>query len=90
MPSQYIGERRSESIYRLIGVVYLVTLWPFVSIVGMLGGLVVILLDVIMGLLFNRTAGGRLRDVGKLLFNWPLDQLTWVVVNKPRDFRWLP
>lgn len=90
MPSQYIGTRRSESIYRLIGVVYLVTLWPLVALVGLLGGLVALLLDVIMGLLFDKGASGRLTEVGELLFNWPLDQLTWVVINEPSDFRWLP
>lgn len=90
MPSDYIGRQRSQSVYRLIGLVYIVTIWPIVATVGAIGGLVALLLDVLMGLLFDGDADGMLSDFGTRLFWWPVDQLTWVFVGKPDSFQWLP
>lgn len=90
MPSEYIGRKRSQSLYRLIGLVYIVTIWPIVATVGMAGGLVALLLDVLMGLLFDSDADGMLSRLGERLLYWPLNQLTWVFVHDPDSFQWLP
>lgn len=90
MPAAALGSERSSAIYRLVGVVYLVTIHPFVLIIGVVGGIVALVLDLVWGLLFDDGADGTLSDWGERLFYWPLNQLTWVIVGDPDSFQWLP
>lgn len=82
MVSKYIGGQRSTAVWQLLGLVYLVTLYPIVLGIGLVGGLISMLAHVIYGLLFNSTVSrgdSALTDWSMRLFLWPIDQLKWII-----------
>lgn len=92
MPSEYLGSQRSTALYQLLGLVYAVTIYPFVLAIGLIGGLVGMVVDVVMGLLFNRgldRGDSTITDWAMRLFMWPIDQLKWIVTGSG-SFPFLP
>lgn len=90
MPSDAIGTERSNAVYRIIGLVYVATIYPFVAGIGFIGGFVAMIIDVVMRLLTDDGYDGTIWDWGERLFMWPLNQLTYIVLNDPDSFQWTP
>lgn len=94
MPAESIGRERSRAGYRLLGLVYLVTLYPFVLAIGLLGGLIFMIGDLVVGLFKNEglsaSSGRGFAGIAARLYRWPLDQLGYVLVGEPETFRFLP
>lgn len=88
--SDTVGSERTTAIYRIVGVVYLMTIYPFVAGIGGIGGMVAMVLDVVMQLLTDSRYDGTLYEWGERLFMWPLNQLLYIVLNDPDSFQWLP
>lgn len=93
MPGDTIGQQRSTGIYQLIGLVFLVTIYPFVALIGLIGGLVYMVVDVLLKLIFDsgassNTAAG-VPSFGQRLFMWPIDQIKWIATGDG-SFPWLP
>jgi len=82
MLSDTIGMNRSKAIYQLLGLVYLVTIFPFVLAIGVIGGLVWMVTDVLKGVLFNSRAANQtaagVPAFGARLFEWPIMQFKWI------------
>lgn len=90
MPSNYIGSNRSTALMQLVGIIYLLTIFPIVLTIGIVGGAVYMLLDVIMKLLVDKPGGsGSISSFGMRLFMWPLDQLKWIATGDGK-FPFLP
>lgn len=89
-----LGTQRSRSIYQLIGLLYLFTIWPFVLAVGVIGGAVFYLSNVVIGVIWNRDVSSGsvfgLAGIGARLWDWPFDQLGYIVREQPATFRFLP
>lgn len=80
--SKYLGQNRSKGIWQLVGLVYLVTIWPVVLAIGVIGGLVWMIIDVLKKVILNsgaanQTAAG-IPAFGARLFEWPIKQFKWV------------
>lgn len=94
MPAETLGRERSRAVYRLLGLVYLFTLFPIVLTIGLVGGIVFMIGDVVVGLISNdglsATSGMGLAGFAARLYRWPLDQLGYILVGNPSTFRFLP
>jgi len=93
MPGDALGTERSTGVYQLIGLVYLFTIYPFVALIGVIGGAVYMIVDVLLKLIFDsgassNTAAG-VPSFGQRLFMWPLDQVIWIITGDG-SFPWLP
>jgi len=82
---------RTTAIGQLIGLVYLVTIYPVVLTIGAVGGLVFMVIDVLKKLIQNEPAmgGNVVTGWGMRLWMWPVDQVVWIV-NGEGDFPILP
>lgn len=84
MPSNYIGDSRSEGLTRLlfVGVNIVTAGLPILIILGLgiLGGLVFGLLDIAMAVLMDSGASssGTIGSTARRLWAWPVSVLGWV------------
>lgn len=99
MPSEAIGQERSQAIYRLIAALLAFTIAaPVLAIlflVAAVAGLIILFADVIMGLIRDETwSGGMARQWAERLFAWPFDMIWWIksgeTTSRERGFPWLP
>lgn len=96
MPDKYlgtsIGRQRSQAVYRILGLIYLFTLWPIVSIIGMIAGVIFAVIDILWQLATNSSGFGMMGIGGfaSRLFRWPLDQLGYILIGQPATFRFVP
>lgn len=75
---------RSTATFQLLGLVYLVTIYPFVALVGLAGGLLFMVTDVTLKLIRGQGASANSSAETKWamrLFNWPIDQLRWIATG---------
>jgi len=88
-----LGKYRMDAIWRVLGLVYFVTIGAVVLTIGLIAGLVWMVADVVTQLLLNRQGLPQPNNpVGAFLgrlYNWPLDQLNYVVLGEG-SFPFLP
>lgn len=88
---------RLDALFRLLLlVVWVPFIWPFVTIIGLIGGVVFFLGDFIKQLIWGSdgwTAGGGggwLETWSARLFHWPRAQLEYIIGTDPTGFPVLP
>jgi len=85
---------RLDAIFRIVlAIVFTVTIWPFVVAVGLIGGLVFAVVDLVLQLIYGgrgATGGGIVTGWGQRLFWWPIDQLTYIIGVSDKGFPVLP
>ncbi|MEF8856879.1 MAG: hypothetical protein V5A16_05595 [Haloplanus sp.] len=87
---KYVGHERATGLWQLAGLVYLFTIFPIVLTVGIVGGAVMMVIDVISRIFLDRDARGNLLSrTGSRLYSWPFAQLDWIVYGDG-DFQFLP
>lgn len=85
-----IGNNRSEAVWQLVGLVYLLTVYPVVLTIGLIGGLIYMLGDVLAKLVMDKPAGSSsLKSWSMRLFQWPINQLQWIATGDG-EFPFLP
>ncbi|EMA45240.1 hypothetical protein [Halobiforma nitratireducens] len=85
-----VGDARGQALFRLLAVVYAVTLWPFVLAIGLLAGGLYMVLDVLSRLIWGSGVdASQLRGVAGWLtriMRWPIDQLRYILLGEPDRF----
>lgn len=85
-----MGTNRSTAVMQLAGLVYLFTIYPIVLTIGLVGGLVYMISDVLAKIILDKPAGGEpISDWGMRLFQWPIEQLQWIATGDG-EFPFLP
>lgn len=84
------GGARENALWRLIGVIYAVTIYPFVVMIGAAAGALYFVLEIASGIVLGRrlsaTDGGGIAGVLTRLFRWPIKQIKWLVLGEPDRF----
>lgn len=85
-----MGERMT-AVWRILGLVYLVTIYPFIAGIVILGALLFMVVDVPLQLLRGdgASSSGMLSNIGMRAFNYPVDQAKFVILGEG-DFPILP
>lgn len=85
---------RVDVLFRLILVVYAVTIWPFVLGIGAVAGVLYLIAD-LLAQLWHGDSGANQRE-GMLLgwlrsiFHWPFAQLFYIIGSRTEEFPILP
>lgn len=83
---------RSEAVWRLLGLVYLVTIFPLVALIGSVAALVYMLVDVVLQLLTGgeglTTGSGRASWLSRL-YEWGIAQAEYIFFGTG-SFQFLP
>jgi hypothetical protein len=76
---------RTEAVLRVLGLVYLVTIWPIVALIGAAAGFVYMVIDVILQFAYNTeaydTSTGGFHAALLRVFWWPVRQGKWIILG---------
>lgn len=78
---------RTDALFRiLLLAIWTWTIWPIVLTIGLIGGVVFFVLDVILQLIRGDPGlmGGTISTWSQRLFAWPLGQLEYIIGTEPQ------
>jgi hypothetical protein len=81
---------RKNALYRLVGLLYFVLIGWAVAALGVIAGLVYMVVDVVLQLIYGGDGLGSSGDILARLYNWPVDQLRYIYIGEPESFPMKP
>lgn len=90
------SNQRLDAIFRIVLLlVYTVTIWPIVLAIGLIGGLVFMITDVIVQLWKGNSGiqtygNSAVTGWAERLFFWPIEQLKYIIGTDTSGFPVLP